>query len=53
MAKAVVPVKAFTEKFGEMSPGQTSVRLQELLTQFLHEAPAAAPDKKRETVKSP
>jgi nanoRNase/pAp phosphatase (c-di-AMP/oligoRNAs hydrolase) len=53
MAKAVVPVKAFTEKFGEMSPGQTSVRLQQLLTQFLHEAPAAAPDKKRETVKSP
>jgi hypothetical protein len=36
-----------------MSPGQTSVRLQQLLTQFLHEAPAAAPDKKRETVKSP
>jgi nanoRNase/pAp phosphatase (c-di-AMP/oligoRNAs hydrolase) len=53
MAKAVVPVKAFTDKFGEMSPGQTSVRLQELLTKFLHEVPAAAPDKKRETVKSP
>jgi nanoRNase/pAp phosphatase (c-di-AMP/oligoRNAs hydrolase) len=52
MAKAVVPVKAFNEKFGEMSPGQASVRLQELLTQFLHEAPATAPDKKRETVRS-
>ena len=52
MAKAVVPVKAFNEKFGEMSPGQASVRLQELLTQFLHEAPAAAPDRKRETVRS-
>jgi len=52
MAKAVVPVKAFNEKFGEMSPGQASIRLQELLTQFLHEVPAAAPDRKRETVRS-
>ena len=52
MAKAVVPLEAFTEKFGEMSPGETSVRLQELITRFLHEVPAAAPDKKRETVRS-
>jgi nanoRNase/pAp phosphatase (c-di-AMP/oligoRNAs hydrolase) len=52
MAKAVVPLKAFTGKFGEMSPGETSVRLQELITRFLHEVPAAAPDKKRETVRS-
>jgi nanoRNase/pAp phosphatase (c-di-AMP/oligoRNAs hydrolase) len=51
MAKAVVPVKAFHEKFGDMSPGQTSVQLQELITQFLHEAPNSAPDKKREPVK--
>jgi nanoRNase/pAp phosphatase (c-di-AMP/oligoRNAs hydrolase) len=51
MAKAVVPVKAFNAKFGELSPGQTSVQLQELITQFLHEAPNSAPDKKREPVK--
>ena len=51
MAKAVVPVKAFNEKFGELSPGQTSAQLQELITQFLHEAPNSAPDKKREPVK--
>jgi nanoRNase/pAp phosphatase (c-di-AMP/oligoRNAs hydrolase) len=53
MAKAVVPAAAFTAKFGDASPGELSQRLQELITQFLHEAPAAAPpDKKRETVKS-
>ena len=51
MAKAVVPVKAFNQKFGELSPGETSVQLQELITQFLHEAPNSAPDKKREPVK--
>jgi nanoRNase/pAp phosphatase (c-di-AMP/oligoRNAs hydrolase) len=52
MAKAVVPVKAFNEKFGELSPGQTSAQLQEMITQFLHETPnAAPPDKKREPVK--
>jgi nanoRNase/pAp phosphatase (c-di-AMP/oligoRNAs hydrolase) len=52
MAKAVVPLKAFNEKFGELSPGQTSVQLQEMITQFLHETPNTTPDKKRETVKS-
>ena len=53
MAKAVVPVKAFREKFGELSPGQASVRLQELVTQFLHEAPARPRrSKKRETRRS-
>ena len=52
MAKAVVPLKAFNEKFGELSPGQTSVQLQEMITQFLHETPNTTPDKKRETVRS-
>jgi nanoRNase/pAp phosphatase (c-di-AMP/oligoRNAs hydrolase) len=52
MAKAVVPVKAFNEKFGEMSPGQASAQLQELITQFLHEPQNAAPDKKRESIKA-
>jgi nanoRNase/pAp phosphatase (c-di-AMP/oligoRNAs hydrolase) len=53
MAKAVVPLKAFNEKFGELSPGQMSARLQEMITQFLHEAPNPATDKKREPVKTP
>jgi nanoRNase/pAp phosphatase (c-di-AMP/oligoRNAs hydrolase) len=52
MAKAVVPLKAFNEKFGELSPGQTSVQLQEMITQFLHETPNTTPDKKRETIKA-
>jgi nanoRNase/pAp phosphatase (c-di-AMP/oligoRNAs hydrolase) len=50
MAKAVVPLKAFTDRFGEQSPGEMSVRLQELITQFLHEVPVNSPEKKRETV---
>ena len=52
MAKAVVPLKAFQEKFGELSPGQTSDLLQEMITQFLHEAPNSSLDKKRETVRT-
>jgi nanoRNase/pAp phosphatase (c-di-AMP/oligoRNAs hydrolase) len=53
MAKAVVPLKAFNEKFGELSPGQMSDQLQEMITQFLHEAPNSAPDRKREPIKTP
>jgi nanoRNase/pAp phosphatase (c-di-AMP/oligoRNAs hydrolase) len=52
MAKAVVPLNRFTEKFGELSPGQLSDQLQQLITQFLHETPNSAPDKKREPVKT-
>ena len=46
MAKAVVPMRAFREKFGDLSGEQVGVRLQELVSQFLHEVPAA--EKKRE-----
>ncbi len=47
MAKAVVPMRAFREKFGELSGEQIGARLQELVHEFLtHEAPA--PEKKRE-----
>ena len=46
MAKAVVPMRAFREKFGDLSGEEISVRLQELVAQFLHEVPAA--EKKRE-----
>ena len=51
MAKAVVPLKAFTDRFGERSPGEMSAQLQELITQFLHEVPNSL-EKKRETVRS-
>jgi nanoRNase/pAp phosphatase (c-di-AMP/oligoRNAs hydrolase) len=46
MAKAVVPMRAFREKFGDLSGEQVGARLQELVSQFLHEVPAA--EKKRE-----
>src|ERR1700704_1271291 len=40
MAKAVVPMRAFREKFGEMAGGEVSAKLHELVAQFLqHEAP--------------
>src|SRR2546427_2547086 len=46
MAKAVVPMRAFREKFGDLSGEEIGARLQELVAQFLHEVPAA--EKKRE-----
>ena len=51
MAKAVVPLRAFQEKFGEIKADAVSAWLQELVTQFLHDAPAA-PERKREAIKS-
>ena len=48
MAKAVVPMRAFREKFGDLSGDEIGVRLQELVAQFLHEVPSA--EKKREPV---
>jgi nanoRNase/pAp phosphatase (c-di-AMP/oligoRNAs hydrolase) len=47
MAKAVVPMRAFREKFGEAPAEQIGRRLHELVEQFLHEA--APVEKKRET----
>src|SRR5437763_299383 len=48
MAKAVVPMRAFREKFGDLHGDEMGARLQELVAQFLHEVPAA--EKKREIV---
>jgi nanoRNase/pAp phosphatase (c-di-AMP/oligoRNAs hydrolase) len=48
MAKAVVPMRAFREKFGTVDTDNIGARLQELVSQFLHETAAAAPEKKRE-----
>src|SRR6195256_6576609 len=40
MAKAVVPMRAFREKFGESAPGRMTPLLQDLVAEFLqHEAP--------------
>jgi nanoRNase/pAp phosphatase (c-di-AMP/oligoRNAs hydrolase) len=47
MAKAVIPMRAFREKFGDLSPAEFGAKLQELVGQFLHEAPVAS-EKKRE-----
>jgi nanoRNase/pAp phosphatase (c-di-AMP/oligoRNAs hydrolase) len=46
MAKAVVPMRAFRQKFGELGGSEIAQRLRELAAQFLHEA--QAPEKKRE-----
>jgi nanoRNase/pAp phosphatase (c-di-AMP/oligoRNAs hydrolase) len=46
MAKAVVPMQAFREKFAVVDTDDIGRRLQELVRQFLHEPPAA--DKRKE-----
>jgi nanoRNase/pAp phosphatase (c-di-AMP/oligoRNAs hydrolase) len=56
MAKAVVPLRAFREKFGgsgvdgERPGGAIGTRLQELVTEFLHDSQTV--EKKREPVRS-
>jgi nanoRNase/pAp phosphatase (c-di-AMP/oligoRNAs hydrolase) len=47
MAKAVVPMRAFREKFGDVPAEEIGRRLHELVAQFLHEAPPV--EKRRET----
>ena len=39
MAKAVVPMRAFREKFGDLNADGISRRLHELAEQFLNETP--------------
>ena len=51
MAKAVIPMRAFVDKFGALEPAAVGARLQDVMTQFLHDATVPT-DKKRETVKS-
>jgi nanoRNase/pAp phosphatase (c-di-AMP/oligoRNAs hydrolase) len=50
MAKALVPMRAFQEKFGDAGPGDIVPRLHELVAQFLHDSPVV--EKKREPVRS-
>ena len=52
MAKAVVPLRAFREKFGELDAESFSTRLQELAHEFLQHDPQTSPEKKREAVRS-
>jgi nanoRNase/pAp phosphatase (c-di-AMP/oligoRNAs hydrolase) len=47
MAKAVVPMRAFLEKFGDVSPDGIGVRLQALVHEFLQHD-QTVPEKKRE-----
>jgi nanoRNase/pAp phosphatase (c-di-AMP/oligoRNAs hydrolase) len=51
MAKAVVPLKAFQEKFGELSDEALSSRLQGLVAEFLADATVTT-ERRRETVKT-
>jgi nanoRNase/pAp phosphatase (c-di-AMP/oligoRNAs hydrolase) len=45
MAKAVVPIERFREKFGNLTATELTARIADMAEQFLHEA---APEKKRE-----
>jgi nanoRNase/pAp phosphatase (c-di-AMP/oligoRNAs hydrolase) len=49
MAKAVIPMRAFREKFGDLQATDIVPRLHELVAQFLHEAPSHAKPHKAET----
>jgi nanoRNase/pAp phosphatase (c-di-AMP/oligoRNAs hydrolase) len=50
MAKAVVPLRAFTQKFGDPGDDQFADRILELMLQFLHEH--QPPEKRREIVRA-
>jgi nanoRNase/pAp phosphatase (c-di-AMP/oligoRNAs hydrolase) len=47
MAKAVVPIHAFREKFGDLAPKEAGIRLQALVHEFLQHDQAVA-ERKRE-----
>lgn len=50
MAKAVVPIAAFRDKFGVTDGPGINTKLQEMVAQFLHEG--TPPERKKETVRS-
>jgi len=50
MAKAVVPMSAFRDKFALSSTEEISTKLQDMVAQFLREA--AASERKKEPVRS-
>jgi nanoRNase/pAp phosphatase (c-di-AMP/oligoRNAs hydrolase) len=48
MAKAVIPMRAFREKFGDLQADDIGARLHDLVAQFLHEAPREVRSQKLE-----
>jgi nanoRNase/pAp phosphatase (c-di-AMP/oligoRNAs hydrolase) len=50
MAKAVVPMAAFRERYGDRKDAEITERLSEMVSEFLHQHAGGAP--KRETVKA-
>jgi nanoRNase/pAp phosphatase (c-di-AMP/oligoRNAs hydrolase) len=50
MAKAVIPMAAFRQKYGDLSGQEIGGRLKELITHFLRDLPLS--EKKREVVRS-
>ena len=50
MAKAVVPVAAFRERYGNLQGHELTAKLQDMVSQFLHEHASA--ERKREAVKA-
>jgi nanoRNase/pAp phosphatase (c-di-AMP/oligoRNAs hydrolase) len=53
MAKAVIPMQAFRQKFGELPGDEIAAKLQALVSQFLHEAPKDAKDVKSQKLEVP
>jgi nanoRNase/pAp phosphatase (c-di-AMP/oligoRNAs hydrolase) len=51
MAKAVIPMKAFRERFGELTDQALSQKLQSLVAEFLADA-TPMPDRRREPVRT-
>jgi len=47
MAKAVIPMRSFREKFGDLSGDDLGAKVQELVTQFLHDV-VPPPERKKE-----
>jgi hypothetical protein len=48
MAKAIVPMQAFRQKFGDLQVDEIGTRLHELVAQFLHETPKDGKDARLE-----
>jgi hypothetical protein len=48
MAKAVVPMSAFREKYGIRDTSEIGPKLQDMVGQFLHEATRQKSDEKEE-----
>jgi nanoRNase/pAp phosphatase (c-di-AMP/oligoRNAs hydrolase) len=49
MAKAVIPMAAFRERYGNLSGAEISEKILELAVQFLHEHPVS--DRRKDSVK--